>query len=315
MKIKPQILVTHQMSAETQAELCEQFNCHTLGSERHRTFEDLGKITNAIRGVASFGAVPRTLMSRLPALEIVSNFGVGIDGIDLAYAKERGIIVTNAPDVLNECVADTAIALTLMLLRRFPAAQDYLRAGYWLTQGGFPYTRSLGGKTMGILGLGRIGEAIARRAIACGMTIRYHNRNRKSVPYPYDPSPRILASNSDVLMIVTPGGDETRHLVDGVVLDALGKNGYIVNIARGSVVDEVALLHYLKEERIAGAGLDVYPDEPRVSVELMRRDNTVLLPHVASASVETRRAMGKLMIENLRRHFSGQSVLTPVLNT
>ncbi len=308
--MKPHLLITQSMPAETHAELCSEFHCHTLGAGS--SADSLGEIASAIRGIASFGAVSKELMSRLPALEIVSNFGVGVDGIDLPYARERGIVVTNAPDVLNECVADTAIALTLMLLRRLPAAQDYLRAGYWITRGSFPYATSLGGKTMGILGLGRIGEAVARRATACGMRIRYHNRHPKPVPYAYDPNPRMLAVNSDVLMVVTPGGIGTRNLVNAAVLEGLGENGYLINISRGSVVDEVALIAFLRARRIAGAGLDVYPDEPRIASELLELDNTVLLPHVASATVETRRAMGRLMIENLRRYFVGQEVLTPV---
>ena len=311
--MKPHVLVTHPMSAETLSGLHAQFCCHGLGADV--TGDGLGNIAAKIRGIASFGAVGKDLMARLPALEIVSNFGVGVDGIDLAYADKRGVVVTNAPDVLNECVADTAIALTLMLLRNFPVAQDYLRSGQWLTRGSFPYSTSLGSKTMGILGLGRIGEAVAKRAIACGMKIRYHNRNPKPVPFPYDPNPQTLAERSDVLMVVTPGGIDTRHLVNSEVLERLGKNGYLVNIARGSVVDEMALLAFLKEKRIAGAGLDVYTDEPRVPAELMGLDNAVLLPHVASATVETRKAMGQLMIENLRRHFSGQRVLTPVIGT
>ena len=175
------------------------------------------------------------------------------------------------------------------------------------------HLETLAGKTMGILGLGRIGEAIARRAQAFGMKIRYHNRSKKNVPYPYDPDAVTLAKNSDVLMVITPGGAGTFHMVNAKVLDALGPQGFLVNVARGSVVDEPVLLRYLKEKRIAGAGLDVFFDEPRVPPEFFDLDNAVLLPHVGSATVETRKAMGDLQIENLRRHFSGQPVLTRVV--
>ena len=268
-----------------------------------------------MRGLATFGpmAVDGKLMDALPKLEIISNFGVGVDAINLDDAKKRKIIVTNTPDVLNDCVADTALALVLNTLRKLPQSEQYLRGGNWASRGPYPLTTSVGGKVLGILGLGRIGEAIAKRAIACGMKIRYHNRNKKDVPYPYDPDPVTLAKNSDVLMVVTPGGPETSKLVNEKVLQALGADGYLVNIARGSVVDEPVLLRYLQEKKIAGAGLDVYADEPRVPPEFFTLDNAVLFPHVASATVETRKAMGDLQIENLRRHFAGKPVLTRVV--
>jgi lactate dehydrogenase-like 2-hydroxyacid dehydrogenase len=268
-----------------------------------------------VRGLATFGPMPvdGALMDLLPKLEIISNFGVGVDAINLDDAKKRGIIVTNTPDVLNDCVADTALALVLMTLRQFPQSERYLRAGQWAARGPYPLTTTAGGKTLGILGLGRIGEVIAERAVACGMEIRYHNRRRKDVPYPYDPDPVTLAKNSDVLMVVTPGGPETNRIINDKVLDALGPQGYLVNIARGSVVDEPVLLRYLQEKKIAGAGLDVFADEPRVPKEFFGLENAVLLPHVGSATVETRKAMGDLQIENLRRHFAGQAVLARVV--
>jgi len=237
---------------------------------------------------------------------------VGVDQIDLEHAKKRGIVVTNTAGALNECVADCAMALVLNTLRKLPQAGAYLRAGEWQTKGTYPLTTSLGGKTLGILGLGRIGEAIAKRAMACGMKIRYHNRNKKDVPYPYDPDPVTLAKNCNVMMIVTPGGAETRNLVGAKVLDALGPKGYICNIARGSVIDEPVLLRYLQENKIAGAGLDVFADEPRVPPEFFTLENAVLFPHVGSATLETRKAMGDLQIENLRLHFAGKPVKTRV---
>jgi lactate dehydrogenase-like 2-hydroxyacid dehydrogenase len=252
-------------------------------------------------------------MDALPKLEIIANFGVGVDAIDLAAAKARDIVVTNTPDVLNECVADCGMALVLNTLRKFPQSEAYLRSGYWASRGSYPFTTSLGGKTLGVLGLGRIGEAVARRAAAFGMKIRYHNRNKKDVPYAYDPDPVALARNSDVLIVVTPGGAATSGIINAKVLDALGPQGYLVNIARGSVVDQPVLLKYLQEGRIAGAGLDVFADEPNVPPEFFALDNAVLLPHVASATVETRTAMGNLQIENLRLHFAGRPVATRVV--
>jgi lactate dehydrogenase-like 2-hydroxyacid dehydrogenase len=204
------------------------------------------------------------------------------------------------------------MALVLNALRRFPASETYLRAGNWATQGAFELTASLGGKTLGILGLGRIGESIARRALAFGMEIRYHNRKRKDVPYAYDADVVALAKNSDVLLVATPGGAETSKIVNAKVLDALGPEGYLVNIARGSVIDEQVLLRYLKEKKIAGAGLDVFDGEPKISPAWFGVENAVLFPHVGSATVETRNAMGDLQVENLRLHFDGKPVRTPV---
>ena len=310
--MKPEIILTAQGHAGTMATLQSEFTCHKLfaAPDKERFFKD----HSSVRGLATFGPLPvdAKLMDALPKLEIISNFGVGVDAINLEDARSRGIIVTNTPDVLNDCVADTALALVLMTLRKFPQSEVYLRAGHWAARGPYPLTTSAGGKTLGILGLGRIGEAIAKRALACGMKIRYHNRRKKDVAFPYDPDPVTLARNCDVLMVVTPGGPQTQGLISEKVLDALGPEGYLVNIARGSVVDEPVLLRYLKDKRIAGAGLDVYADEPRVPPEFFGLDNAVLLPHVGSATVETRKAMGDLQIENLRRHFAGQPVLTRV---
>jgi len=267
-----------------------------------------------VRALAHFGhaRVDGALMDALPKLELISNFGVGVDAIDLDAAKQRNVIVTNTPDVLNDCVADCAMALVLNTLRKFPQSEAYLRSGLWPTRGPYPLTTSVGGKTLGILGLGRIGEAIALRAQACGMKIRYHNRSRKTVPHPYDADPVTLAKNADVLLVITPGGAGTAKLVNAAVLDALGPQGYLVNVARGSVVDEPVLLRYLQERKIAGAGLDVYEHEPTVPAEFYALDNAVLFPHVASATVETRKAMGDLQVENLHLHFAGKPVKTPV---
>ena len=312
--MKPDIIFTGKGHAATQATLEAEFTVHKL-FESNEKEKFLRERSDRIRAIASFGPSPvdGKLMDALPKLELVSNFGVGVDQINLDDAKKRNIIVTNTPDVLNECVADTAIALVLCTLRKLPQCEAYVRAGHWTAKGPYPLTTSLGGKTLGILGLGRIGEAIAKRAIAMGMKIRYHNRRKKDAPYPYDPDAVTLARNSDVLMVVTPGGDETRNLVGSKVLDALGPKKYVVNIARGSVIDEPVLLRYLQENKIAGAGLDVFVDEPRMSTEFFKLDNAVLFPHVGSATVETRKAMGDLQIENLRLHFAGKPVRTRVV--
>ena len=311
--MKPDIIFTGKGHAGTQATLEAEFAVHRLFEAQNKD-RFLKERAASVRAIASFGPMPvdGKLMDQLPKLEIIANFGVGVDQINLDDAKSRKIVVTNTPDVLNECVADTAIALTLNTLRKLPQSEAYLRAGNWTGKGPYPLTNSLGGKVMGILGLGRIGEAVAKRAMACGMTIRYHNRNRKNVPYPYDPDPATLAKNADVLMVVTPGGAETKALVNAKVLDALGPQGFLVNIARGSVVDEPVLLRYLQEKKIAGAGLDVFVDEPRVPQGFFTLDNAVIFPHVASATQETRKAMGDLQIENLRLHFSGRPVKTRV---
>jgi lactate dehydrogenase-like 2-hydroxyacid dehydrogenase len=311
--MKPDVLLTTKIFTRTQDVLEKEFNCHRLYEASDRA-AFLNTVAPRIRAIASFGSsVDAALMDALPKLEIVSNFGVGVDSIDLAAAKQRGVIVTNTPDVLNDCVADTAIALTLNVMRKFPQAEAYLRSGFWGARGGYPLTTSLGGKTMGILGLGRIGEAIAQRALAFGMKIHYHNRSKKDAPHRYEPDPVALARASDVVVVVTPGGAGTQHIINGAVLDALGSKGFLVNISRGSTVDEAALIRYLQEGRIAGAGLDVFENEPKIDPRFFSLENAVVLPHVGSATLETRTAMGALQIENLRLHFAGQAVRTRVV--
>jgi lactate dehydrogenase-like 2-hydroxyacid dehydrogenase len=311
--MKHEIVVTAQGHKGTLERLQSEFTALKLWEAKDR--DAALRAAAHIRGLAHFGhaKVDGKLMDALPGLEIVSNFGVGVDQIDLDAAKKRNIIVTNTPDVLNDCVADCALALVLNTLRKFPQSEAYLRSGYWPARGPYPLATSVGGKTLGILGLGRIGEAIAKRALGFGMKIRYHNRNKKDVPYAYDADPVALAKNSDVLMIVTPGGAGTAKLVNAKVLDALGPQGYLVNVARGSVVDEPVLLKYLQEKKIAGAGLDVFEHEPKVPPEFFSLDNAVLFPHVASATAETRKAMGDLQVENLHLHFAGKPVKTPVI--
>ena len=312
--MKHEIVITAPGHKGTLERLQNEFSASKLWEAPDRDAA-LKAAAPRVRALAHLGPskVDGKLMDALPKLELISNFGVGVDQIDLDAAKKRGIIVTNTPDVLNDCVADCAMALVLNTLRKFPQAEAWLRSGYWPTRGPYPLTTSVGGKVLGVLGLGRIGEAIAKRALGFGMTIRYHNRNRKNVPYAYDADPVALAKNSDVLMIVTPGGAGTAKLVNAKVLDALGPQGYLVNIARGSVVDEAVLLRYLQEKKIAGAGLDVFEHEPKVPPGFYALNNAVLFPHVASATVETRKAMGDLQVENLHLHFAGKPVLTRVV--
>ncbi|MBI4031790.1 MAG: 2-hydroxyacid dehydrogenase [Proteobacteria bacterium] len=257
--------------------------------------------------------VSRGLIEALPNLEIIANFAVGTDNIDLEAARERGIVVTNTPDVLTGDTADAAIALMLAVARRVVEGDAYVRIGKWLN-GAMPLGTSPGGKVAGIVGLGRIGRAIAARCEAFGIKIVYHGPNRKKdVSYDYYDDLAEMAAGADFLFLACCGGPDTKHIVDAGVLNALGPKGYLINIARGSVVDEQALLIALRNGDIAGAGLDVFENEPHVPEGLFTMDNVVLLPHVGSATVETRTAMGRLVIENILAHFSGNPLKTPVV--
>jgi hydroxypyruvate reductase len=271
-------------------------------------------IAPRIRAIAASGEskVSRELIAQLPALEIVSVFGVGYDGIDVAAARERGIAVTNTPGVLDDEVADLAMALVLAVSRRLVEADRYVRTGAW-ANGPMPLARKVSGARMGIVGLGRIGKAIARRAEAFDMSIAYTARSAKAdSPYPYFPTAEALAREVDFLVVITPGGAATRKLIDAKVLAALGTKGYLVNVARGSVVDEQALVAALRAGTIAGAGLDVFENEPIVPAELLALDNVVLTPHVGSATWQTRQAMADLSFGNLQAHFAGKPLLSPV---
>jgi hydroxypyruvate reductase len=267
-----------------------------------------------IRAVVANGEakVPRELMDRLPALEVISVFGVGYDGVDVAAARERGVPVTNTPEVLNDDVADLAIGLLLAVARRIPQADRFVRDGEW-PNGPIALSRKVSGARLGVVGMGRIGQAIAHRARAFGMHIAYTARSpRAEVDYVYHPDAVSLAAAVDFLVVITPGGAATRGLIDARVLDALGPQGYLVNVARGSVVDEPALIAALSGGRIAGAALDVFADEPNVPAELRAMPNVVLTPHMASGTKQTREAMGQLTFDNLRAHFAGAPLLTPV---
>jgi lactate dehydrogenase-like 2-hydroxyacid dehydrogenase len=272
----------------------------------------LGANAARIRGLASNGKLAGSLLEALPNLEIVCNFGVGVDGLDLETARRRNVIVTNTPSVLTDAVADTALLLLLAVTRGVIRADRFVRDGSW------PKTRlalapGLYGKLCGIVGMGRIGQAIALRAQAFGMDIAWTGpRAKPDLAHRYVPDIVALAEEADVLILALPGGEGTRHAVDARVLAALGSQGYLVNIARGSVVDEAALLDALRNGTIAGAGLDVFENEPHIDPGFAALENTVLMPHLGSATVETRNAMADLVLENLTRHFAGQPVLTPV---
>jgi lactate dehydrogenase-like 2-hydroxyacid dehydrogenase len=279
----------------------------------------LAEVAPRVRGIVRSGAgarIDRALLGRLPQLEIIANFGVGYDGVDLAEACERGIIVTNTPDVLNEEVADTALGLLLMTVRQLSAAERYLRAGKWATDGPFPLSPSLRDRTVGIVGLGRIGLAIARRLDAMLVPVVYHTRHpRPNVAHRHYDDLRKMAADVDVLLAILPGGSETRHIINASVLEALGPNGIFINVSRGSIVDEPALIAALTERRIAAAGLDVYATQPSVPAELIALPNAVLLPHVGSASAYTRNAMAQLVVDNLTSWFQDGKPLTPVPET
>jgi lactate dehydrogenase-like 2-hydroxyacid dehydrogenase len=258
--------------------------------------------------------VDAALMAALPRLGAVVNFGVGYDTTDVDAAAARGIGVSNTPDVLTDCVADTAVGLMIDVMRQFSAADRYVRAGRWPVAGNYPLTRQVSNTRVGIVGLGRIGTAIAKRLSAFGCSIAYHNRHEvQGSSYRYVDSPVGLARDVDVLVVAAAGGSGTRHLISREVLDALGADGFLVNIARGSVVDEAALVDALTAGRLAGAGLDVFADEPNVPTELLAQDNVVLLPHVASGTVETRLAMERLTLRNLDEFLSNGHLVTPVL--
>jgi lactate dehydrogenase-like 2-hydroxyacid dehydrogenase len=270
----------------------------------------------AIAAVAGHGPVDGALMARFPKLEIVSSFGVGYDHIDAKWAGQHGIVVTNTPDVLNEEVADTALGLLLCTVRHLPQAERYLRAGKWPTHGDYQLTPSLRDRTAGIVGMGRIGKAIARRLEAMHVPVVYHTRRPVAdVAYKHYPNLVEMARAVDLIIVITPGGAATKNLVNAEVLDALGPNGILINVARGTVVDEAALIKALREKKILSAGLDVFAQEPKVPQELIDMDNVVLLPHVGSASVATRRAMDTLVADNIISWFSGKGPITPVAET
>jgi lactate dehydrogenase-like 2-hydroxyacid dehydrogenase len=273
---------------------------------------ELRERIRAIATEANRGA-DRALIMALPKLEVITVFGVGTDNVDLAAARERGIPVTNTPGILTDEVADLAVGLMLASARQIIFADRYVRDGSWGSKGPIPLGRSVGGKTLGVLGLGGIGRAIADRGAAFRMRVIYHGPRRKAdAPYEYVGDLLELARQSDYLMVACKGGPDTRHLVSAAVIDALGPKGTLINVARGSVVDEPALIAALAEGRLGHAALDVFESEPVPSPEILKLPNVIVQPHHGSATLETRTAIGLLMIDNLSAHFAGKPLLTPV---
>ena len=276
----------------------------------------LTEVAPQVRAIATRGEIGASaaLIARCPKLEIISCYGVGYDAIDIAAARARGVRVTNTPDVLTDDVADFAFALLLAFLRKIPAGEAHVRSGAWARTGALALGTALRGKRVGILGLGRIGGAIARRFHGFGVTLAYSSRHPVSgVEHAYHPDAVSLAAASDILICSVSGGQGTRGLVNAAVLDALGPQGVFVNVARGTVVDEDALISALAERRIAGAALDVFLNEPNIDPRWLALDNVVLQPHQSSGTIETRRAMGQLVRDNLAAHFAGRPLPTPVV--
>ena len=294
-----------------------EFTVHSLAgaTDRHALLASIAHL-RAMAVSAPVLPIDDALLTRLPKLEIISSFGVGYDHIDAVVAAKRGIVVTHTPDVLTEEVADTAIGLLLCTVRELPQGERHVRAGKW-PKGNYPLSRAtLRNRTVGLVGMGRIGLAIARRLEAFGVPIVYHTRQpRPELAYRHYPQLIDMARAVDTLVVIVPGGPATRNMIDTPVLEALGPDGILINVARGSVVDEDALIAALRERKIMAAGLDVFVKEPEVPKELLTMENVVLLPHLGSASVFTREKMDQLLVDNIRAWAAGKPPLTPVPET
>ncbi|HEX3709063.1 MAG TPA: 2-hydroxyacid dehydrogenase [Pseudolabrys sp.] len=288
---------------------------HWLDAADKATFaKSVGSKIGAI-AVAHHTRVDGDFLKQFPNVRQVSSFGVGYDHIDAKWAGTHGIIVTNTPDVLNEEVADTALGLLLCTVREFPQAERYVRAGKW-PQAQYPLTKAtLRNRTVGMVGMGRIGKAIAKRLEAFGVPVVYHSRNKQDVAYKYYPKLLDMARDVDTLMVIVPGGAATQNLINADVLRALGSNGILINMARGSVVDESALIAALKDRTIYSAGLDVFAKEPEVPKDLLEMDHVVLFPHLGSSTEVTRAAMDQLLVDNILAWAAGKPPLTPVAET
>ncbi|RYE09467.1 MAG: 2-hydroxyacid dehydrogenase [Hyphomicrobiales bacterium] len=306
-----EILQTSKLLASCEEALAARYTVHRL----HEAADEaalLAEVGPRIRGIAGHAA-SRELMEKLPKLEIVANFGVGYDGVDVVAARERGVRVTNTPNVLNDAVAEIAIGLMIALARRIPQTDRFVRQGKWL-QGGYPLLTELNGKTVGILGLGRIGKEIAARAQAMKMRVVYHGRKRQAdEPFVFYDKLVDMARDSDWLVLMAPGGKGTEKIVSREVLEALGPQGSLVNMARGTLVDEAALVELLQNGKLGGAALDVFEKEPEVPEALFALDNVVLSPHMGSATHQTRNKMGALVIANLEAQFAGDTLPSAVV--
>lgn len=309
---KEQLIIVNDFHQETIKKLDDKFTTHHLWKlpqkEKMKLLQDLeGQCT----AIASASWMVDEIIYELNSLKMISCFGVGVDAVNFDVTRSRGIRVSNTPDVLNHAVADIAIALILTTTRNIVSADRFVREKRW-AQGPFPFGTGLADKTLGIIGCGRIGEEIAERALTFGLKIAYHNRSPKDLPYHYYSSLADLAEASDILLCMLPGGEGTRNAINSDILKKLGPAGTFINVGRGSSVDEAALVSALQNRHIFAAGLDVYADEPNVPEELLTMDNIVLLPHIGSATVETRGAMGELVIDNLDAYFAGEPLLTEV---
>jgi lactate dehydrogenase-like 2-hydroxyacid dehydrogenase len=310
----PEILVLVPIYAPTLAALEREYAVHKLWTARDPDAL-VKEISGRVRAVVTTGSsgIESCLFEALPRLEIVGCFGTPHGAVDLALAKRRGVAVTNTPDSITGDVADLAMGMIVAVMRRIVEADRFVRAGQWLS-GLLPPGSGLGGKTCGIIGLGAIGREIAKRAEAFGMSLCYHGPRRKEgVAYAYYPELENLARESDCLVVACRSTPETRNLVNARILDALGAKGYLVNIARGPIVAEQALIAALKDRRIAGAALDVFWDEPQVPAELFAMEHVVLAPHIGSTTREVREERGRKLLANLRAHFSGQPLPTPLM--
>jgi lactate dehydrogenase-like 2-hydroxyacid dehydrogenase len=305
------ILQTTKLLDSCERALTAKYTVHKLHEAADKNAL-LAAVRDRVRGIAG-GSVTAELMDRLPGLEIISNFGVGYDSIDTQAAKARNIRVTNTPNVLNDAVAELTIGLMIALSRRIPQAHQYVRDGNW-PKGSFPLLSELNGKTLGILGLGRIGKEIAIRAQAMKMRVVYHGRHEQAdEPFVYYSDLTEMARDADWLVIIAPGGKDTQKMVSRAVLEALGPDGYLVNMARGSLVDQGAMVEMLASKALGGAALDVFEDEPHVPPALFGLDNVVLSPHQVSATRQTRDKMGALVIANLDAWFAGEPLISPVV--
>jgi len=312
--LKSDVLVLGELMPHVMAALEERYSLHKPYQTPDRE-EFLRSVADRIRGIATstFFGVPAELIDALPKLEIIASIGVGTDSHAVEHARRRGVIVTNTPDVLNDDVANLAVALLLATTRKLVAYDRYVREGRWAREGDPAFSRGIVGKQIGLVGMGRIGRVIATKLEVFHCKLAYFARNRRpDAPYRYYSDLSALARDSMALIVIVPGGRATEKLIDRRIMDALGPEGLLINVARGSIVDEAALVKALQEGRLGGAALDVFADEPNVPEALLTMENVVLQPHQGSATVETRRAMGDLMLENLAAHFEGRPLPTPV---
>ena len=312
MKIEKNILIMSLFPSEITKLFDETFN--TFKSyEQENSEKFIESLKDKIDAIAVMGGtkVSSELIKKLPNLKIIANYGVGYDAVDVEQATLHNVKVTNTPNVLNDEVADTAVALTLCVYKNISSANNFLLEKKWL-KSEFPLSKKFSGTKFGILGMGRIGKTIAKRIEAFNCEICYHSRNEKDVKYKYFSKLEELAEYVDTLCVITPGGEETKHLVNSNILQKLGKNGFLINIARGSVIDQQALIHALQNKIICGAGLDVFENEPNVPDDLMNLDNVILTPHIGSATVETRYDMGKLVYDNVVQMLTENSTISPV---